>query len=417
MITPSFSLTATERVLPRLTLDFTTASLDNKVTFARTGSVSTRVNSSGIVEVVSADEPRFDFDPVTLVCRGLLIESERTNLFNYSQQLDNVYWSKTRLNVTGTPAWVDQAISPDGTQNADKLIEDTSTNTHFIQRTYAAAASTTYTYSVFLKAGERTFATVQVNLFANQVASNVVNINLTTGVFTASDVNRTLVQNFGNGWWRVSTTVTTIASAVNLAPSIFLASALGTTSYTGNGTSGIFAWGMQFEEGAFPTSYIPVEASQVTRTADIATMTGTNFSDWFNNSEGSAVIQAIPGTISGTRPTIAFDDNTANEIIALRGSAADPQLFVVDGGGDQATLDAGTITANTVYKLGGAWKDSSFATAVNGGAVVSQASGTLPTVTQARLGNDGVNYLNGHLQILRYWPQRLINAEVPAFSK
>jgi hypothetical protein len=146
-------------------------------------------------------------------------------------------------------------------------------------------------------------------------------------------------------------------------------------------------------------------------------MTGANFSDWYNASEGAAVIQALPSTISNTRPAIQLDDNTANESIALRGVAADPQLFVVDGGSPQATLDAGTITANTVYKLGGAWKASSFATAINGAAAVTSASGTLPTVTQARLGSDGTNYFNGHLQNLRYWPQRLTNAEVQAFSK
>lgn len=417
MITPSFSLTATERVLPRLTLDFTTASLDNKVTFARTGSISTRVNSSGIVEVASTDEPRFDFDPETLVCRGLLIESERTNLLNYSQQFDNVYWLKTRLNVTGTPAWVNQAISPDGTQNADKLIEDTSTNTHFIQRTYAAAASTTYTYSVFLKAGERTFALVQVGMFANQISPNAVNINLTTGAFTASDVNRTRVQNFGNGWWRVSTTVTTIASAVNLAPNIFVASALGTTNYTGNGTSGIFAWGMQFEEGAFSTSYIPVEASQVTRTADIATMTGTNFSDWYSAGAGGVVARVLPSTVSGTRPALQFDDATADEVITLRGNTTNPELVIVDDGSPQAQIDAGTIAANTAYNLGGAWNTNNCAAAVNGGAAVTDTSATIPTVTQARLGSDGTNYLNGHLQTIRYWPQRLIDTEIQAFSK
>jgi hypothetical protein len=82
-----------------------------------------------------------------------------------------------------------------------------------------------------------------------------------------------------------------------------------------------------------------------------------------------------------------------------------------------ATLDAGTITSNTSYKLSGAWKTSSFATAINGATAVTQASGTLPTVTQARLGSDGTNFLNGILQKIQYYPQRLINNEVQAFSK
>lgn len=46
MITPSFGLTATERVLPKLALDFTTALLDSRITFTRTTD-ATYVNSSG----------------------------------------------------------------------------------------------------------------------------------------------------------------------------------------------------------------------------------------------------------------------------------------------------------------------------------------------------------------------------------
>jgi hypothetical protein len=74
MITPSYLLTATERVLPRLALDFTTASLDPRVTFTRSGNTATVTNSSGVIVAVNADIPRFDFDPVTLAriddCNG-----------------------------------------------------------------------------------------------------------------------------------------------------------------------------------------------------------------------------------------------------------------------------------------------------------------------------------------------------------
>jgi hypothetical protein len=219
----------------------------------------------------------------------------------------------------------------------------------------------------------------------------------------------------GNGWWRVTLTVaTTGTNAVMIVTSSCAGD--GDLSCTAGVTFG-YPWGLQVEEAAFATSYIPTGASAVTRNADVATMTGANFSDWWFATEGGAVIQATPKAISGTLPAIAFDDNTANESIVLRGVSADPQLYVVDGGAAQATLDAGTLTPNTSYKLGGAWQASSFATAINGNAAVSQASGTLPTVTQARLGSDGSNYLNGWLQNLRYWPQRLINAEIQAFSK
>lgn len=79
MSIPSFAPTATERVLPKLALDFTTASLDPWITFTRAGSTATRVNASGHIEPVSADIPRFDYDPITLACKGLLIGEARSN--------------------------------------------------------------------------------------------------------------------------------------------------------------------------------------------------------------------------------------------------------------------------------------------------------------------------------------------------
>jgi hypothetical protein len=164
MITPSYTLTATERVLSSLALDFTTANLDSRVAFTRATSASnpaTYVESIGVIAAATNDQPRFDFDPVTLACRGLLIEESRTNIMLYSQQLDNVVWQKAGLNTTGTPPYVNVVISPDGTQNAEKIIEDTSTGSHNLRQTYTGSVSTTYTYSFFAKAAERS----RLNLF------------------------------------------------------------------------------------------------------------------------------------------------------------------------------------------------------------------------------------------------------------
>ena len=63
-----------------MALDFTTASLDSRVAVARTGNTATCVNSSGNIALVNANLPRFDFNPTTLACNGLLIEEARTNL-------------------------------------------------------------------------------------------------------------------------------------------------------------------------------------------------------------------------------------------------------------------------------------------------------------------------------------------------
>lgn len=410
MITPSFNLTATERVLPKMALDFTAASLDPRVTFTRALATATRTNASGLIEGVAADTPRFDYDPVTLACKGLLIEEARINLLTYSSTFDDVSWTKYGGGTLSSGA----TTSPDGTINAYSLITPNATGGVGFTKTSTVTA-TTYTQSIYAKMAGKRFIQMY---WSGAASANYVNFDLQNGVLGSGTYADAKITPVGDGWYRCSLTSNLAAgnyvSAVGIVDSSNSARAGGVT---GDGISGIYYYGAQLEAGAFPTSYIPTTTTALTRNADVAKMTGTNFSDWWYASEGAAVIQALPSTISNTRPAIRFDDNTANESIELRGVAADPQLFVVDGGITQATLDAGTITANTVYKLGGAWKASSFATAINGAAAVTSASGTLPTVTQARLGSNSTNYFNGHLQNLRYWPQRLTNSEVQAFSK
>ena len=412
MITPSFGLTATERVLPKLALDFTTASLDSRITFTRATSASnpaTYVDSSGYITAATNNEPRFDYNPVTLVCKGLLIEESRSNLLNGSEDFSSTYYT-----ATGASVVTDNAVSPSNTLTADFLKEDSANSTHFLAKTptLSVTSGTTYTFSIFGKYNGRSWVRLNIQSGSNFRAY----FNVATGVIGTLDAGVTAsIATYKNGFYRCTLTAT--AGANTAIAQIHLASADGVITYQGDGTSGLYIWGAQLEAGAFATSYIPTTTAALTRNADVATMTGTNFSDWFNASEGGAVIQVLPRTISGTRPAVEFDDNTANETIVLRGVAADPQLYVVDGGAAQATLDAGTITANAAYRLAGAWKSSSFATAINGAASVSQLSGTYPTVTQARFGSDGTNYLNGWLQNFRYWPQRITNAETQAFSK
>ena len=118
MITPSFSLTATERVLPKLALDFTTATLDARVTFTRTTGASnpaTYTNSSGYVTAATNNEPRFDYNPVTLVCKGLLIEESRTNVCLNSEDF-STGWSNGGVTIQ-----TNQTTSPANTNTADLL--------------------------------------------------------------------------------------------------------------------------------------------------------------------------------------------------------------------------------------------------------------------------------------------------------
>lgn len=374
MITPSFSLTATERVLPKLALDFTTASLDPRVTFTRTGATATVVNSSGLIAGVAANTPRFDYTLNTGgVCKGLLIEESRTNLCTFSQDLSGTNWGSPN----GATVQINQATAPDGTTTANYVTQ--TGGTQIFRKTITLNNAIIYAASCYVKAvsGNTTF-------------------RIDIGDTTEATITLT------SSWQRITVT--------NLGANNWV-------DFKINGPGTYAIWGAQIEVGAFATSYIPTTSAALTRNVDVATMTGTNFSDWYSAGAGGIVALVLPSTVSGTRPVLQFDDATANEVIALSGNTTNPELVIVDGGSPQAQIDAGTIAANTAYNLGAAWNTNNCAAAVNGGAAVTDTSATIPTVTQARLGSDGTNYLNGHFQTVRYWPQRLIDAEVQAFSK
>jgi hypothetical protein len=186
--------------------------------------------------------------------------------------------------------------------------------------------------------------------------------------------------------------------------SIGLYETAGTTSYIGTGKA-LYVWGAQLEQGADVTSYIPTTTTTATRNADDALITGANFSSFWQAVRGGVLVRALPSTVSGTRPLVQFDDGTADNIIALRGNTTNPELYIVDGGAPQAQIDAGTIAANTAYSLTGWWQTNFCAARKDSGARVEDLTATIPTVTQARLGSDGTNYLNGHLATIDYYDQ------------
>jgi len=384
MITPSFAL------------DFTTASLDPRITFTRTGTTATRVNASGFIETMGANTPRFDFNPVTLVCRGLLIEEARTNLKIYGQDLSNALaWLATFLTTLASGF-----TSPDNTTNGVKAT-NTAGITSLLQANIAITPSATNVYypTIFVKKGNT--STVTMNVYFATAAEYNVFFNLDTLAVTGAPVaNAFIFENYGNGWYRIGYQVPADATGLQNQMHYRI-----WESSRGAGVAGNFQYyfGAQLEIGAFATSYIPTVASTVTRNADVATITGTNFSDFWQTGAGGTQAQVTPSTVSGIRPLIQFDDGTTNEIIALRGNTTNPELYIVDGGTPQAQLDAGTIAANVAYNLFGVWNINDCAAKLNNGTKVFDTSATIPAATQARIGSDGTNYLNGHLASINYY--------------
>jgi hypothetical protein len=382
MINPVISANRFNTATPSFVLNFLSGVLDARVSVSRALNTATCVNSSGLIAVVNANLPRFDYDPITRSPRGMLIEETRINRALYSSDLSNVVWATVYGSFTLTGSQVD----PSGGTTATIL----SGSGGFAQLITGLSANTTYVYSFYAKS-----------------ISGVPSYRITSGGGTTL-VARTsyAAQLNASTFTRISFSFTTGASdtSVRVYPLDI-----------GSTTNVVLAF-HQVEQGSFVTSYIPTGASTVTRNADVATITGTNFSDWWQPSKGSALVRVRPSVVSGTRPLIQFDDTTGNNIIALRGNTTNPELYVRTGGSDQAQIDAGTISANVSYRLAGAWATDSCAASVNSGTPVLDGVATIPVVTQARLGSDGTNYLNGHLEALEYYNERILNATLQVVS-
>jgi hypothetical protein len=408
------------RAVPSLDLRFAenkslvdaTTGLD-LVTFTRT-SDGTATNSSGNLIVVPAGTPRFDHNPLTGESLGLLVEEQRTNLFTRSEEFGTA-WSTLNSSVSA-----DATVAPNGTSTADKIVENSTTNVHGVSRGGSSESlvnGTVYTFSVYAKAAERSFIWMQaLNSFAKSY------FNLSTGVVSASGAGHTsTITPAGNGWYRCAITFTSDQTN-NSYRAIGMAQASGTESYAGDNASGLFLWGAQLEAGAFPTSYIPTGASAVTRAADVCSISGSNFSSWYNQAEGTVFSSfSIPASITagGARVyNISNNNNTSQAWLRLQGGT-NRVYEVVDASTQQALLSAGTFSSGALYKGAVALKSNDFGFSENSSTPTVDTTGTLGTHDRMGIGMDatGIAPLNGHIRRLVYWGQRLPNNVLQAITQ
>ena len=378
---------------PALSLNFVNSGvLDSRVTFTR-GSTATFVGSNGLIQTAAINAPRFDFDPVTLAAKGLLIEEPRTNLLTYSAEFDNASWVKG----TGGPISANTIVSPDGATNADAYTWATSTSSYaFLSQTVSATSNIANTFSVWLKrptgSGSRT------------IRLTISDVTTSTGNSASFTVTET--------WQRFAFTRTSGTSTA----SVGVGFTVGLTGTPIAAVDVLHVYGAQLEAGAFATSYIPTVASQVTRSADAASITGTNFSNWYNQTEGTisfnytgtptAVAQLwVPSAVGG--PTIADNDGGNNVRVSLRSVA------YVDTGGT-------ITTAGLLYKTAFGYKQGDYASSTNAGTVQVSSNATAPTVqTGVTLGSLGgtSSFLNGHIRSIAYYNTRLSNTILQGITK
>ena len=405
MITPAYSTTATERVLPRMALDFTTGVLDPRVTVTRALNTATRVNSSGLVEIVNANLPRFDYNPTTLAPKGLLIEEARTNLV-----LNSVF-SGAVSGTPGTPptSWLlsfalgTLTVASLGYGFAANSLRFAATsNRQAMTQSITLAALSTYTITMSVIV--HTTAQLLQFLQFNPVPVGATIQYVYNGVNQASSFQPPL----GAG------TLQAIVTTAAVGGSLGLRVGVGASS---NITADITIWNIQLELGAFATSYIPTTTSSLTRNADAVSMTGTNFSSWYNATEGAFGFEFTPDL---------FLTSNINRVATIsQGGATGRVVDIFTSGGNwnsyngtTTIMSGASVVTSVKQRIVATYKTGSYALALNGVAPATAASALVNVANQIAIGSlGGSNYLNGHIQRISYWPQRITNAETQAFSK
>lgn len=255
----------------------------------------------------------------------------------------------------------------------------------------------------------------RTNLLLNSLIDGT---NLTTQTVTVAAAAHTL-SFYGSGSVVLSGTHSATVTGTGAYPSrktLTFTPTAGSLTLT---VTGDVKWA-QLEVGAFPTSYIPTAASAVTRAADVAVMTGTNFSSWYRQDEGTFVVESATNSTNGaTSSTVLSAFASSSNYQRVRHLAGLVDIYAVSGGTLVVDSDGVAVSVGTFGKTAMAYKSDDYVQYTNGVSGGADTSAALPVgVTTLNIGStDGAgNFLNGRIRRIAYYPKRLSNSELQALT-
>ncbi|MDA9908052.1 hypothetical protein N9D22_06650 [Flavobacteriaceae bacterium] len=378
--------------------------------FTRSGS-ATRINSQGLIETVGNGVSRLNYpmiDGKVVGCPHHILEPSRSNDLQRSQEFDNAYWTKYQTSVSAN-----SSISPDGTLNADKLIEDNSNSTHQTGRAISYNAGTTYTASVFAKSSNRNLQISAGN--TGTFPANAI-FDLNNGVILSETLGSASIQKFDNGWYRCIVTATALATATtNINFGLTNGSNL---SYTGDGNSFVELYGAMREQSSYPTSYIKTTNSSTTRSAETANNSGD--ASTFNSSEGVLYIEMKSDFNDAATKRISISDFTNNNRLTLYFNVSTNlvgTVIVTALGGSPSSLSYVVPSFSTYNKIALKYKTNDYALWVNGVEVDIELTGNtfapnLLKTIRFEQGAGGLHYFYGNTKQIQYFDSVLNDSDL-----
>lgn len=395
---------------PSLSLDFTQRILPNGLTFSR-NSTGTFVDEDGLIRISAPNVPRFDYDPESLLIRGLLIEGRRTNLIIQSEQFE--LWNK--ISISTEPNADNSASS---FSKADLVVPTADSSEHLVwlQRPIALN-DTVYTFSCFFK--PRGYFNLGLFICSSGLGRSngkfgyVFNVSKSIAIPAQIDssvsVSHPFIERFKNGYYRCSFRIKSLSSiplnvGIQIRPDNN-----SSTAYLANGHSGGYLWGAQLEVGSSATSYIPTTTAPVTREPDLCLV--NNPAGWFNPSQGTWLAETVLGrTLIGR--IVGYDDpgnflgisTTSQSKTECWNGSSNLVVAGVRQTGIVRHAMAYSTTSRSITREG--LPPVTSKTAV--GKVTKVAIGANPTGTRA---------LNAHIRNVVYYPYQLPNESLQSLTQ
>ena len=390
-------------------------------TFTR-NNIGTRVNASGNIESIAGDLPRIDY----LGGSGSwLLEPEATNTATDSNDFTTgqIFEGSSDPTIASAILTSAQATSPDGTNNAWKLVDNNDGNfgaTYISYFTTDVIANNYNTVSLFAKKqGNNDWLSVSAGGFDSSAVGNNW-FDIANGTLGNVSSNHTVsIDDYGNGWYRCSITFQATTDTRG-SVQIKLATNNGQGSITRDGTNGVYMYGIQAESHAtrqYATSYIPTSGGTVTRGADLAIDAGS--SDLINSTEGVfyAELKNIAEYID-VQSSISINDSSINNRLMIYKAASSNKLrFQIRK--PSGNINFNSATTNVDFdKVAIKWKSGDNAVWVNGVEVFTDtSSGTTIGLNNIDFSADDIsNPFQGNVKCVAVFKEALTDAELTCLT-
>ena len=392
-------------------------------TFTR-NDAGTRVNASGNIESVGVDLPRIDYRGG---CGSLLLEPEATNTANDSNDFTtgDIFEGSNNPSLTSSILTSAQATSPDGTNNAWKLVDNNDGNTGQCAINYFNTNVITNNYntvSLFVKKqGNNDW--VYINNFGFDVTSRSW-FNISNGTLgTVASGHTASIDNYGNGWYRIAITFTTefdLSGSINIR----LATSDGATNILKDGTNGVYIYGLQAESHAtrqYATSYIPTSGDPQTRGADSVTDAGS--SDLISSTAG--VLYAELSTVLNTySKRISLSDGNSLNRVEFGFDIASNSLRIIVKSNDNDIINSQEVISYDItnfIKVAIKYESGDTKVFVNGNLVGNTSTVSFSNIgTMDRLNlstHDSLSYkFQGKVKCVAVFEEALTDAELTALT-